>query len=232
MLGALLGGVSNIIGGLFGQSAAQRESDRQYDLARNSVSYRVEDAKRAGISPIYALGAPTLSSSFQVGDLGNSISSAGQNIGRAIDAQMSQPQRDAAFENSVKQLSLQKAGLENELLASQIRLINQPGHPPGLPVSGTLGGSNGPDFTAPMIGGQRANIDKNQSDAQVAENRWGNIVGDLFGIANVLGDARNAWYSSAAYKRLNSAMANFWQTTAPRRAILPPAYRNFTRGGR
>lgn len=189
MLGALLGGVSNIIGGLFGQSQQDKANAEQRDLALNSVSYRVADAKRAGVSPIFAMGAPTLGYSAQVGNpLGDAISNAGQNIGRAVSAQMTGPQQDAAFNSSVKRLTVQKMGLENELLASQIRLVNQPGSPPAMPRSA----APGQDLTAPLMGGldtPRINIDRRNSDAQVYENRYGNIIGDVVGMSNAVGDA-------------------------------------------
>lgn len=39
--------------------SAKKDREMQYDAAQNSISWRVQDAKNAGIHPLFALGAPT-----------------------------------------------------------------------------------------------------------------------------------------------------------------------------
>ena len=39
--------------------SAKKDREMQYDAAQNSISWRVQDARNAGIHPLFALGAPT-----------------------------------------------------------------------------------------------------------------------------------------------------------------------------
>lgn len=111
--GALSGGAS-LIGGaisaITGKQASDREYARQQEFAQNGIRWRVEDAKAAGIHPIFAVGAnsPTYSPQAAIGtDYG--LSSAGQNISRAIEAKQTARERQEMND-------LQKA-----LVAAQIR---------------------------------------------------------------------------------------------------------------
>lgn len=81
----------------------------------NPILKRVQDAKQAGVHPIYALGAGGIAQSgpAQVA-FGETLSKMGQNIGSAID-------RNADTDSkTLKSLLLTKAQLENELLSTQV----------------------------------------------------------------------------------------------------------------
>lgn len=115
MLGGLLSAAASIAGGLMQRQGQKDNVKLQKEFAQSGIQWKVEDAKKAGIHPLYALGAQTNSFAPQsVGDMG--ISAAGQDIGRAITATSSQGS-DAVAEK----LSLERAGLENELLRTQIQ---------------------------------------------------------------------------------------------------------------
>lgn len=121
MLGAILSAGSSILGGLLGKSSADKQAKLQKEFAQNGIQWKVKDATKAGIHPLYALGANTVSySPVQTGDLGTGIANAGQDIGRAVDATATTSQRQSGLQSKMDQLALQRAGLENELLASQI----------------------------------------------------------------------------------------------------------------
>lgn len=132
MWGELAAAAGNIIGGLFGQNAADKQMDMQKEFAQKGIRWRVNDAQKAGIHPLYALGANTTSySPVSVGgDLASGISAAGENIGRAVSAGMTPANR---YEQLVQALTVKRLGLENDKLASEIRLVNQAGNPPGVP---------------------------------------------------------------------------------------------------
>lgn len=138
MLGALIGAGASLLGGFLGQKQQNKMADKnialQREFAQSGIQWKVEDARKAGIHPLYALGANTHSfSPVSVGsDLGSGIANAGQDIGRAMDATRSGSDRLTAFQKTVQDLSLQKMGLENELLASQIAKLRTTGSPPPM----------------------------------------------------------------------------------------------------
>ncbi len=138
--GAVLSGISGIasaFGG--GGGSAKRHANHwnrvaredMYHFAENGIKIRVDDAKRSGIHPIYALGAstPQSTASYQVGggssDGLSRLGAAGQNIGRALHATSTDRQRQEAFADA----QLENSELQNELLRSQIAQINSARNP-------------------------------------------------------------------------------------------------------
>lgn len=124
---------------LFGGDPAKREARRQEQFAQMGIRWKVADAQAAGVHPLYALGAPTISYQPQsVGgggySSGTDLSALGQDIGRAIDSGRTRGEKVDAYTQSLRALTLQKFGLENELLSSQIAKLNQ-APSPGLPGS-------------------------------------------------------------------------------------------------
>lgn len=205
---------AGLIGGLMNRSATakanQANADLQREFAQNSIRWKVEDAKAAGIHPLYALGAPTYSASPSfVGDtsLGSSVANMGQDISRSIDATRTTKERVDAVQKTVQDLEVTRLGLENELLAAQIRKINQPGHPPARP-----------DLSSDpiVIAGQSIQRDPNFSDSDVITSRYGEPAEWLY--SPIVG-AADAWknYGQPVWDRL----------TDSREVVYDPSIRNW-----
>ena len=150
MIGEMISAGANLVGGFMNRQSAkeanatneriaQQNVALQREFAQSGIQWKVADAKAAGIHPLAALGAQTTSfSPVSVGatadnSMGTAFSAAGQDLSRAINATRSSGEKVDAFQKTVQQLTLQKMGLENELLASQVRKTNQAGVTPPLP---------------------------------------------------------------------------------------------------
>lgn len=157
-----------------------QDHERQERFAQSGIQWRVADAQKAGIHPLYALGATGASyspSPVSIGtapvaadtSMGTAVSAMGQDISRALNSTRSQTQRDDAFTKTVQEMSLQKMGLENELLASQIQRLKVQSNPPmpGL-VSRAPGGSG--DL---KVAGMPIKKDPATSDMQDFSDRYG-----------------------------------------------------------
>lgn len=92
---AIVGGAIGAAGSLLGGSMSARvqkqqaEKDRamQREFAQQGIRWRVEDAKAAGLHPLYALGAQTMGyAPSYVGEdpMGRAVAEAGQSIGNAV----------------------------------------------------------------------------------------------------------------------------------------------------
>lgn len=115
---------------LFGTEAnTKKEYKRQKEFAQMGIQWKVADARAAGIHPLFALGAQTLSYSPQVmqGETGF-LRDMGQNVARAAMSGMTRQER--AFSDAVNALTLKRMSLENNLLESQISNINNSNNPP------------------------------------------------------------------------------------------------------
>lgn len=129
--------------------AAEQNYEWQKEFAQQGLKWKVQDAKRAGVHPLAALGAQT--SSFSPSYVGatsqapdySDIAQAGQDIGRAVSAASNQ------YERTAQELTLTKMGLENELLASQIARLRQPATGPAFPGSQHLLEGQG---NSPIVG--------------------------------------------------------------------------------
>lgn len=140
MIGNLIGAGASLIGGLINRDSARRSANQtrdmalqqmqlQKDFAKSGIRWRVEDARKAGIHPLYALGANTTSytpQSVSFGadtSLGNAFAQAGQDIGRAINSTRTGAERTDAFTKSVQAIQLTNAGLDTEAKRLQIELL-------------------------------------------------------------------------------------------------------------
>jgi len=133
-LPAIASAAGNVASAIFGNSQADKNIKLQKQFAQNAIQWKVADAEKAGVHPLYALGAQTHSfAPVGVGDVGSSIAAAGQDLGRAVGAVTPEAGRLGAYTVKIQGLQLQRAALENELLASQIAKLNQPATPPAPP---------------------------------------------------------------------------------------------------
>lgn len=141
MLPALIGGGLSLLGTFLGNQqrteGQNKEIELQKEFAQNGLRWKIEDAERAGIHPLAALGA-TGASYSPVGLGGNDtaagFSAAGDSIARAVDATRTTGEKAGAYQKTVQDLTLQRMGLENELLGSQIAQIRQGGMRPSFPT--------------------------------------------------------------------------------------------------
>lgn len=132
MIGPAIAAAASIAGGLMQRSQQQEQMAMQKTFAKNAIQWKVKDATKAGIHPLYALGANTVSfSPSAVGDLG--IGQAGQDISRAIGATQTAPQRAQTVDTAMRDLALTRAGLENDLLRTQIASGLAKNNPTGPP---------------------------------------------------------------------------------------------------
>jgi len=143
MIGAGLTAATQIAGGLLGNSAKRKEADKQYErqkeFATQGIRWKVEDAKAAGIHPLYAMGASTHSfSPVQTGTDYDFLGKAGQEVGRAIDSTRDNEGKVTALQQGIAAQELRGKELDNKMkeleLASQI--AKGSGKGPGLPGPG------------------------------------------------------------------------------------------------
>jgi len=114
---AIIPAAASLVGGLFDKKSAESQADQntalQREFAQSGVQWKVEDAKKAGVHPLYALGAQTHSFSPNAvfTNAGSTMAEMGQNLTRAYKA--SQPQD----ENNISKL-------QEELVRAQIAKTN------------------------------------------------------------------------------------------------------------
>lgn len=158
--GALIGAGASLAGGLINSEANDVASGRSQDVANNNaalqmrmamhgVTMRARDVMNAygetGLHPLALLGvnAPTYTPVNYVGGgnnaIGDAVSSAGQGIGRALDATASQTER-LTHASRLDGLVTERAGLENDLLrmriASEMAQLKQVQSRPAMPIGG------------------------------------------------------------------------------------------------
>jgi len=131
--GALIGGGSMLLGGYLADksadSAAKKNAAAQERFAKHGIQWKVADAKKAGVSPEYALGAPTTSFSptYTGGQQGNMIADAGQNVARAALAVGTK--EDRQLTSALQSETLRGMKLDNDIKQTQFSSVNRPGNP-------------------------------------------------------------------------------------------------------
>jgi len=142
MIGAAIAAGANIVSGIMGAKSAEKAAKQQYaaqkEFAQNGIQWKVDDAREAGIHPLYAMGANTTSyAPVAVGNTNplSGLAEAGQDISRAVDATRPASSKVNAVLATQQALATERMGLENELLRSQIAKSRQESNPP-MPTAG------------------------------------------------------------------------------------------------
>lgn len=231
-LGPAISAGAQLIGGFLGSSAAKdanaqnaaiaaRNADNQIDFAQRGIRWKVEDAKKAGIHPIYALGAPTNSyspvsfSATADNSMAAAVSGMGQDINRAIQATRTSGERIDAYTQAVQRLTLEKGSLENQLLASQIKRLETQTNPP-MPSIGS-GAFVVPEKSKPeerqplMLDGNRIATDPGTSPGNAFEDQLGDDIFSPGFLPNLYGmlRARYGPYQNWPKQILESAISDF-----------------------
>lgn len=149
--GSVIGAAGGIASSLFGSSSqekanklnlqlAREQLAYQKELAHNQVQWRVEDAKKAGLHPLAALGVSPMSYSPVSGSavgadysgVGQSLQQMGQDIDRARMAGLDREQRkkalalqDTQTALALKNQELNNQILEQELISRRVKLFQQ-----------------------------------------------------------------------------------------------------------
>lgn len=126
----MVDGFFNFLGSLFGagiNSAVQsdinnKNANLQREFAQNSIQWKVQDAQKAGIHPLYALGAGgyQASPSYAGPDVGGSVSNALRGLGSAIGAK-----EQEEFLREKQDLELESLALDNLAKRKQISEMGQ-----------------------------------------------------------------------------------------------------------
>lgn len=211
MIGPIVSGIGSIVSGFLGKSAADKASAQnmqiaqqnmqmQEDFAKRGIRWKVQDAKAAGIHPVYALGAPTTSfspvnfSATADNSMAKMASDLGQDIGRAVHSTRTQQERTDAFQEASKVLTLKNASLQNDLLAAQIAKLRSVPNPP-MPQVGPV--PEAADFEKRpklLIGGYPLKTDPTTTNAEEIEKRWGDESFASRFAGNIIA-ARDLWHN-------------------------------------
>lgn len=93
-LGPVLAAAGGVLSGQNQRKSMHEQMDAQREFAQMGIRWRVEDAKAAGVHPLYALGASTATySPVSVGDTG--IGSALQGLGQDVSSAYARQQTEA-----------------------------------------------------------------------------------------------------------------------------------------
>lgn len=141
LISSLISAGSSLLGGLLNRKSAKKQVDQntalQREFAQNGIQWRVADAKKAGLHPLYALGGggATYSPSPITTHMGDAVAQAGQAIGGAMSRQAA-PEQSAVQQAQLAALSAaaqkdQAAAGYYDSMAARTR-ESQPGMQNGL----------------------------------------------------------------------------------------------------
>lgn len=237
VLGDVVAAGASIAGGIMSKNEADANRKLQKQSMKKGIQWRVKDAEKAGISPLYALGAPTFSPAVTMSGMPEAMANAGQNIGRAADSLLDRDEKATAYTKSVQSLSLTRMGLENELLASQIANIRQPGSPPAAPgghslIPGQASTGIGKVKTDPDVGPLGLKIPGHNgapidfvtgptSNSQTVADQYGDAAQEVYGMWRLMQDALSNWDRTG-----------HWSSPAKLDAFMKQAYQRYNRTGR
>lgn len=148
------------------QKAALHQENLQKEFAKNGIQWRVDDARAAGLHPLFALGANT--TSYQPQSVGSvstgadgsaeaAMGAMGQIVSRAIYATSDEGQRASRM----AELQIDNQLLQNTLLESQIFGMQQSQFGPPLPSNSNMPNLTGQGNSANTAQGGNAYVVEN-----------------------------------------------------------------------
>lgn len=185
ILSAILGGAGmalSALGASKDRKLVKKQIKMQDEYAREGIQIKVADAKKAGIHPLYALGAQGISySPISVGG-GPDYASGFANMGANLDDVLNKT-RSRGTDAVMEKLAVENAALQNDYLRSQIRKNEVAGLPP-VATGASLD---------PTTGIRLPIIDKtvNPTDpkfAQKVQDAWGEAPEWLLGVLQMAKD--------------------------------------------
>lgn len=155
--GLLSGGMS-IVGGvisdLFNKENIEDQIAAQREVQQNAISWRVADAQKAGIHPLFALGANT-PSTFPIAldsRIGEGLARAGQDIGGAVHRMLDREGREKhQMDMALGQAQLAESDARRLMYLSEAGRTRQE---PAAPIPGT-----GPQIEGKVSVGPKMTID-------------------------------------------------------------------------
>lgn len=189
-----VGGIAGAVGGYFSDKANRQEArrqdklnwQRQQEVLKNQVQWRVADTIAAGLHPLAALGVNPADAPAGVAVGGSGWQSQlGADLGRAVESAVSTEDKTAV---QMAQLGLERTRLENELVKTQIasqRMRNIQQATPGVPtrLGDAVNGSIAIPGTKSRIPQEHPMLSQDANDA------YGEVLGELFGMGNFAVDA-------------------------------------------
>lgn len=188
---ALISGAGSLAGGLvdqyFADQAADKSWKRQKKVLQNQVQWRVEDAVKAGLHPLAALGLNPASGPVagEIGGIGRGIADGGAAIGRAAEALL-RPEDKLAAKSALLGIEQQQANIDltrSQIAGAQKALLTS-GSTPGIASR----------ISDPITDKSMKVHDTGLS--QRAEDNFGDVIGELYGIGNFARSVYNDFQSS------------------------------------
>ena len=208
--GSVISGLSGVAGGMINatqsKTIAREQMRLQKEFAQNGIQWKVDDARRAGIHPLYALGANTATYtpvSQDSAGLGNAVADAGAYLGKAVDGAIDKDTRRELEQENLNFSRLMREGqleeqrqrvrglmLQNDEQEFQnARLASAVSGNPVRPVARTVGS---PDHIYDVVGysgsnnnpAVRSHLDKVRSNA--ASNGVGAPLKSPVGVTPVM----------------------------------------------
>lgn len=235
MIGDIISAGGRLIGGFLDRDTANKNRDQEMRLAQQNMAlqrqfaqegirWKVDDAKAAGIHPLYALGANTTSfspvsiSGGSSSNWSDTLGSMGQDISRAMQATRTGPERVDAFTRTAQALDLEGKKLDNDIkrasLASAVAKVRQSQVGPSFPELVP----RAQEFEdIPKLRGDLGEIETNQRvvNAEDIEKRYGDIAQEAWGLYTAGSDWLNHMRRSTSV-RPDPNRTGTWRDWIPR----------------
>lgn len=104
-------GIGGMINATTSKKIAREQMKLQKEFAQNGIQWKVEDAKKAGLHPLYAIGASTATYTPVSQDssaMGNAVADAGAYLGKAIDGAIDKETRKQLEEENLAWIKEQR----------------------------------------------------------------------------------------------------------------------------
>jgi hypothetical protein len=180
-IGNVFNAGAQILGGVMSDRSSARQNAQnvayQKEFAKNAVQWKVQDAKNAGLHPLFALGANTTSfapNPVTGSATGDAIARGASNIAK----NMSQSKMNK-LQTDLVEAQIQESRSRSIAALAQAKATNAEAD---FVTKQAIESAHRRD-TQLKVGGVPVTKDSNWSDTQEMEDRYGDVAGALYGLA-------------------------------------------------
>jgi hypothetical protein len=154
---------SSLYGAYRSEKATEKANANNLDMAKNSIQYKVADAKKAGIHPLYALGSPTIQAGQTVADTSNAYAQAGKSIGQGITGYAKSKSETSQLQNKLLESQVKSQEIDNTMKLHELGKMRS-----------TLTGVGSPRPSPNPLNEMKG------YDAQEMEDKVGGVLSELY----------------------------------------------------
>jgi len=223
--------IGSVLSGLGALGFGKKKAKPNYKQAQNQIRWTVNDAQKAGIHPLYALGQSSGAAPVTVGGEESPLTGVGNAMGRYAQSKQNASSRasQSAQANKLTDAQVRQSDAQARLANKQADLVEQQAIDSHMNRLGQVQNhrqdntGREPAGVTEIISPQgKTRVDPRNTDAEIVERIYGGGIGEVYGLGRYFGEigadlGKRLWKAEQKRRRAKKP----WTKRTPRSRTSP-----------